>query len=99
MISYLAGLSISLVVFPTVYELQRKKLKSQQKIIQKIVAEIRENLNGQLSTYFSKNDLYLNIRIFLPKQWYLRWIDWINGRRKYFRMHNFNGLYEIELSG
>lgn len=95
---YFVGLGMTICIFPYLYEMQRKKLKYQNDILVKNFKFFRQYLNNALSEQFKTGDLYLNIRIFLPKKGILPFFSKLFWGRRYFQMHNFAGLYIDDVS-
>lgn len=84
---------ITAIIFPIEYERQRRKMKAQSAIILSTISSLRKSVNRDLSILFNKDDLYLNIRIFLPKSGWRNHIRRIFGGIVFYDMYNFPGLY------
>lgn len=96
-ICFFFGILATIVLFPIIIEGQKKKLQNQSKMIRKVLKNFRDILNQNLSTFFDKNDLYLNVRIFLPQKGLKAFLAKKLKNRIYFEIHNFAGLFIEEV--
>jgi hypothetical protein len=96
-ISLCIGTLLTVIWFPIIIERQKKRLKFQSKVIKKVIRNFRNVLNQNLSHFFNKSDLYLNIRIFLPQKGFKACVAKKIKHRICFEIHNFDGLYVDEI--
>lgn len=92
-IFFFIGIISTLVIFPIIIEKQRKHIALQAETIKAIYGNLRETINDSLSGYFHKPDLYLNIRVFLPKKGFRTFFLKLFKKELYFEIHNFDGLF------